>query len=75
MKVTDKRNSPQAIRFEELPVGQCFIDPKHPNELCLKCRDIFKDDLNTWSFTENDVIYFWKDEMVVPVDVEIHIVK
>lgn len=76
MKVIDKRIKSQAIRFEDLPVGQCFIDPHYENALYLKYSDTYGNELdNVWDFTEVASIYFFRDDMVLPVDTEIHIIR
>lgn len=76
MKVIDKREIHRAIPFEDLPVGQCFIDPDYGDELCLKYDDVYEMGLdNVLDLVENVSIYCSRDDMVLPVDTEIHIIK
>ena len=76
MKVIDKRIESRTIRFEDLPVGNCFMNSNYENTLYLKYSDTYRDNLdNAWDFTEVASIHFFRDDMVLPVDTEIHIIK
>lgn len=66
MKITyTEKNA--TVRFDEIKVGQCFIDTD--GDVCLKVARDFG--YNTFSFRDEKLYEFYPDCDVVPVEVEL----
>lgn len=66
MKITySEKNT--TVRFDEIRVGQCFIDTD--GDVCLKVSRDFG--YNTFSFRDEKLYEFCADNAVIPVEVEL----
>lgn len=64
LKINDERKS-ETKRFDELDVGDIFIDPED-NDICIKIND-YSDGDNSFSFTHHVPFPKYSDEIVIPV--------
>lgn len=74
MKIKDIRQRGKAVEFQELKVGECFIDDENKQNLCIKTDSIKSPD-NVVILNYGHKIWFRHDHMVIPVTCELNIVE
>ena len=57
MKLIDKRTSGKKVRFEDLPIGDAYLDPDE--NICIKTSDTYESDNCMFYVTCNDT---WEAE-------------